>query len=327
MIGLFYGTRPEYIKLEPLVKNFKAGGIKHKLFQVMQHTSLLNGCKFDELIGIEYETTNRLNGIITSILEYDLGTELDYVLVQGDTTTAMAIALNAFNNEIPVMHLEAGLRTYDKKNPYPEESNRRIISSLASIHYCPTMRDAENLITEGFVEDDIILTGNTVLDSIRKIVPSHGTEVLITLHRRENHSTMKSWFEAIEYLSTVHTEYSFVFPMHPSPEVQKYRSIFKNVKVGDPLPFNDMKKRLAACALVITDSGGIQEECSFFKKVCLVCRKKTERPCEGSVLCFSPTHLIDEFYANHKKEITSECPFGDGNAATQIAKDIYDRVW
>ena len=119
MIGLFYGTRPEYIKLEPLVDEFKTKGVEYKLFQVMQHTSLLDGCKFDELIGITYSPINRLNGIITSILEYDLGTELDYVLVQGDTTTAMGVALNAFNNQIPVIHVEAGLRTYDKANPYP----------------------------------------------------------------------------------------------------------------------------------------------------------------------------------------------------------------
>ena len=326
MIGLFYGTRPEYIKLEPLVDEFKAKGVEYKLFQVMQHTSLLDGCKFDELIGITYSTINRLNGIITSILEYDLGTELDYVLVQGDTTTAMGVALNAFNNQIPVIHVEAGLRTYDKANPYPEETNRRILSSLASIHYCPTDMDANQLEAEGFWDDDVVVTGNTVLDTLRDITPSKGKEVLITLHRRENQENLDSWFTAIESLAKKYRKYSFVFPMHPSPAVQEHKDIFDRVTVCDPLPFKEMKERLASCALVITDSGGIQEECSFFKKLCLVCRTKTERPSKGSILCFTPTELINNFNINHELEVTAGCPFGDGYAARKITEDILSRV-
>jgi len=326
MIGLFYGTRPEYIKIAPVVEEFKENAVDYKLFQVMQHTSLLNGCNFDDLIGIEYETTNRLNGIVASILEYDLGTELDYVLVQGDTTTAMAVAMNAFNHQIPVIHLEAGLRTYDKQNPYPEEVNRQIISSLASTHYCPTVRDARNLMREGYGNDKIVITGNTVIDTLRDTTPSDGKEVLITLHRRENQNNLNSWFAAIESLARNFPEYSFVFPMHPSPAVQEHKKVFKNVKVCDPIPFHEMKERLASCALTITDSGGIQEECSFFKKVCFVCREVTERPSECGIMCPTPEKLIEEFTKNHKLEVTEDCPHGDGYAAKKITEDILERI-
>ncbi len=326
MIGLFYGTRPEYIKLEPLIKEFTSKSIKFKLFQVRQHESLLAGCASDYIVPIEDGTANRLNDILVSVLEYEFPQKLDYILVQGDTTTAMAVALNAFNKEIPVIHLEAGLRTYDKKNPFPEESNRRIISSLASIHYCPTGRDALQLEREGYHQDDILVTGNTVLDSLRDIPISKGNEVLITLHRRENQAHLRSWFVIIEAIAQKYPQLSFVFPMHPSPAVQEHKDIFKNVTVCDPLPFDEMKKRLASCALAITDSGGIQEECSFFKKLCLVCRKVTERPTEWSILCNTPSELADNFDLYYEREITTQCPFGDGYAAKRITEDLLNRV-
>jgi len=325
MIGLFYGTRPEYIKIAPLVEEFKEKAIDYTLFQVQQHSSLLEGCDYDFVIPI-FSSGNRLNSITISILLYPLPTNLDRVLVQGDTTTAMAVALNAFNNQIPVIHLEAGLRTYDKQNPYPEEVNRRIISSLASIHYCPTITDAKNLMREGYGNDKIVVTGNTVIDTLRDITPSDGKEVLITLHRRENQHNLNSWFVAIEALARNFPEYSFVFPMHPSPAVQEHKKVFKNVKVCDPIPFEEMKERLAACALTITDSGGIQEECSFFKKVCFVCREVTERPSKSGIICPTPEKLIEEFTENHKLKITEECPFGDGYAARKITQDIFERV-
>ena len=325
MIGLFYGTRPEYIKISPLIKEFKERGVEHTLFQVQQHRTLLEGCDYDFIIPVS-ESRNRLNSITISILLYPLPTNLDRVLVQGDTTTAMAVALNAFNNQIPVIHLEAGLRTYNKENPYPEEVNRRIISSLASTHYCPTVMDANHLFMEGYGSDKVVITGNTVLDTLRDITPSKGNEVLVTLHRRENQQDLVSWFGAIESLAINFPEYSFVFPMHPSPTVQEHKNIFKSVTVCDPIPFDEMKERLAACALTITDSGGIQEECSFFKKVCFVCRKVTERPSEGGILCPTPEKLIEEFTINHNLEVTEDCPFGDGYAAKKITESIFERV-
>ena len=325
MIGLFYGTRPEYIKLLPLVEEFKKSSVEFVLYQVKQHTDLIDGCDFDIVIDISQKTENRLNSIFISILQYSFES-LDYVLVQGDTSTAAAVAMNAFHQQIPVMHLEAGLRTFDKQNPYPEEVNRRIISSLASIHYCPTGRDAEHLATEGFGSDQIFITGNTVLDSLRDIEPTRGNEVLITLHRRENHDKLEEWFAAIEKLAEKYPQYSFTFPMHPSPAVQKHKDIFSKVDVCDPIPFDDMKRRLASCALVITDSGGIQEECSFFKKVCLVCRKTTERPSDFGLLCLDPEALSLNFDMYHGHEVTSKCPYGDGYAARKITKSILTSV-
>jgi UDP-N-acetylglucosamine 2-epimerase (non-hydrolysing) len=325
MIGLFYGTRPEYIKILPLILEFERNNIPNKVFQVRQHTDLLSGCLVDEFISVGDEGCGRLNSIVASLLPHNF-TNLSHVLVQGDTSTAMAIALNAFNTGVKVIHLEAGLRTYDKDNPYPEEVNRRIISSLASRHYCPTEGDKQNLVNEGIIPSDIVVTGNTVLDSLVGITPSRGNEVLVTLHRRENLENIPDWFRAIEELAMEYLEYSFIFPMHPNPKVQEHKNLLKKVQVCDPIDPYDMKERIASCALTITDSGGIQEESSFFRKVCLVCRVATERPSEFGILCPHPKVLKDAFKTYHKYKVTAECPFGDGYAAKRITEDILSHI-
>ena len=130
----------------------------------------------------------------------------------------------------------------------------------------------------------------------------------------------------IENLASSYPNYSFVFPMHPSPEVQKHKEIFKEVRVCDPFPYDEMKRRISSCAFAITDSGGIQEECSFFNKLCLVCRTVTERPSGTSVLCRNPTELFDNFKNNCMREFNIDCPFGDGYASRKITKDILGRV-
>jgi len=195
MIALFYGTRPEYIKLKPIMESLDKRLIKYKVVQVCQHTDLIKDCKYDEEIKIYNLISNRLNDIICSILSHSevfLGCK--YVLVQGDTTTALAVALSAFNNKVPVIHVEAGMRTYDKNNPYPEEVNRRIISSMASIHYCATSNEKQYLINEGFDEDSIKVTGNTVIDNLKNIKIKKTNKIILTLHRRENHDKIKECF-------------------------------------------------------------------------------------------------------------------------------------
>jgi len=323
MIGLFYGTRPEYIKLLPLLEALDDRGINYLLYQVTQHTDLIDNCAFDKTIKIGSMEGNRLNNIIMSIMPYRFE-NLDYVLVQGDTTTAAAVAISAFHQRIPVMHLEAGMRTYDKENPYPEEVNRRIISSIATIHYCPTVVEKAFLIREGFFRDDILVTGNTIIDNLRGMESFRTNKVLVTLHRRENHERMGDWFYAIESLAKENPEYKFIFPMHPNPKVQKYRNMLRAVQVCDPLVYDDMKEIIASCAAIITDSGGIQEEASYFKKPCFVCRLTTERPSQGSYLCSTPQKLRSTFSLD--KVVRIETPFGDGNAGEKIAEDIYGRI-
>ena len=327
MILLTYGTRPEYIKLVPLIEELKKENLEVKLVQIGQHTDLLND-HYDDKIDI-FNRPNRLDSILTSVLASGehLYKGVHRVIVQGDTTSAMSVALGAFHRDIPVYHIEAGLRTYDKENPYPEEINRRIISSLATTHFCPTKRDKLNLIVEGFEKDKIIVTGNTAIDNLVGIETSLGNEVIVTMHRRENHALLNQWFENIEKIAEQYPQYKFVFPSHPNPKVRACaENCFSKVKVIDALEHSEMLKRIANCRLVITDSGGIQEECSWFKKVCLVCRLETERPSQSGVLCRSPYTLKDNFKLNHNRLVKQDCPFGDGNAARKITEHLCEDI-
>lgn len=321
MILISYGTRPEFIKINPLLKEFELRGINYKTVCVAQHTSLLDQ-PFDIKIPVKEHSDNRLDSIVTSVLNQNsLFGEVSHVLVQGDTTAAMSMALAAFHRRIPIIHVEAGLRTYDPQSPYPEEANRRIISALATYHMCPTKQEKLKLVIEGVDDSSIYVTGNTSLDNLRDIEPTQNNEVIVTLHRRENLENIRDWFVAIEKLAK-ETFYDFIFSMHPNPDIQKYKEVFESVTVCDPIPFDDMKVRLAECSMVITDSGGIQEECSWFNKVCFVCRSSTERYCDSSIMCSSPEELLNEFRKLQTNKIDYDCPFGDGFAAEKIADAI-----
>jgi UDP-N-acetylglucosamine 2-epimerase (non-hydrolysing) len=329
MIGLFYGTRPEYIKLLPVARALNDKNIEYELVQIQQHTDLIRNCEYDRRIRVFTSPVGNVVCRLNDIFHAALGINLKcykYVMVQGDTSTAAAVALSAFNQGVPVMHVEAGLRTYDKNNPYPEETNRRIISALASVHYCPTDFDVSNLLIEGFKDDDIILTGNTVIDNLRGREATKGNTVIVTMHRRENQPHLREWFSQIEALACEHPDYEFIFPMHPSPQVQKHRDIFNQVQVIDPVHHETMLDMIASCHCVITDSGGMQEECSFFRKRCFVCRAVTERPCAGQALCKTPEILHKKFNSDVKIEFDRPTPFGDGYAGEKIAEDIQRRV-
>lgn len=325
MIGLFYGTRPEYIKLLPVARALNDKNIEYELVQIQQHTDLLRNCEYDLRIRVNTSPVGNVICRLNDIFHAALGMKLKcykYVVVQGDTSTAAAVALSAFNQGVPVMHVEAGLRTYDKKNPYPEETNRRIISALASVHYCPTDFDADNLLAEGFADDDIVLTGNTVIDNLVGREATKGNTIIVTMHRRENQPHLREWFSQIEALACEHPDYEFIFPMHPSPQVQKHRDIFNQVQVIDPVDHETMLDMIASCHCVITDSGGMQEECSFFRKRCFVCRAVTERPCAGQVLCKTPEILHKKFNSEFMVEFDRPTPFGDGHAGEKIAEHI-----
>lgn len=323
MILIAYGTRPEKIKIDPLIKLLPRE--KYKTLFTGQHTNLLENCQFDYKLEIE-NGDNRLDSIVRSCLNAkDIWKGITHVLVQGDTTSAFAIALSAFHRGVKIIHLEAGLRTYDNDNPFPEEANRAMISRMAYIHLCPTVSNSDNLIKEGLVKR-VYIVGNTGLDSIAHLRKNIRNEkkILVTLHRRENHDKIDKWFEVIDYLAEKYSQYEFILPIHPNPNVKKHAGILKNVKVVEPMDRDQLLNFLTSCSLVITDSGGIQEECSFFNKKALVCRIVTERPESVGITSFmvdiNTLNVIFEREINTLNSIEINCPYGDGNSSHKIIK-------
>lgn len=255
----------------------------------------------------------------------------DYVIVQGDTGSALGCSLAAHNRKLKVVHLESGLRTYDLENPFPEESYRQIISRISNINLCPTKLSLDNLISEK-VNGECFIVGNTVLDNIVNTIKdcNYGNKVLITLHRRENHDIMDMWFNEINILSELYPNLEFILPIHPNPNVQKHKDkISKKVIVVDPLDHSELIDIMKECKFVISDSGGIQEEATFFNKKTIVCRKTTERP-EGINtghlhLCENPKDLVGLVYLINKDYyINNECPYGDGKSSQKIVKILKD---
>jgi len=324
MILLTYGTRPEYIKIKPLIIEFENEKIPFKILFTGQHKDIANG-NFDFKIEMTDLSKNRLDSVIANLmtLSDNIFDGIKYVLVQGDTTSVVGLSLAALHRKIKVIHLEAGLRTYDNENPYPEENNRKIVSAIADIHFCPTNLNADNLRNER-VLGDIHVVGNTVLDNLLsyKNQCEYTNKVLVTMHRRENHENIHLWFEEINNLAIKHNDLEFILPLHPNPNVQKHKNILTNVTIVPPMNHDELLKLLVKTKLVITDSGGIQEECSFFNKKCLVCRKITERPESLGLTSFlidEPKNLNEYFDFHLKKhEINIQSPYGDGYSATKI---------
>ena len=250
---------------------------------------------------------------------------VDAVLVQGDTTSAFSIALAAFHRKIKIIHLEAGLRTNDLLNPYPEEFNRQAISRMSSINLCPTPGAYDNLVSEK-VQGSNYIVGNTVLDNIVHIEPTYTNKVVVTMHRRENHDLIPEWFKQLDEIAKNNKELEFILPIHPNPNVYKHKKLLRNVNVIDPMQYGDFVRLLSSCKFVITDSGGLQEESSFFRKKCIVCRKTTER-IEGmgtfSFLCLGTDDLpslVQWVNNNHIPDEGEGCPYGDGHSATKICQ-------
>jgi len=321
MLLITFGTRPEWIKIKPILDKIQ-GRIPYRLVCTGQHSNLLDKSINNyqiQFLSIE-NIKNRLDSIVISIIENceDIFKDIKYTMVQGDTTSAFAIALASFHRKIPVIHLEAGLRSWDINNPYPEEFNRCAISNLTSIHLCPTEENKYNIRMN---DGEKYVVGNTVLDSLVDKIPTLENFILVTLHRRENIEDIFSWFHAIEQLAQENPHLEFIFPMHPNPEIQKYRDIFGTVKVIEPLSHEECVDYLARCSMVITDSGGIQEESAFLKKHCIVCRQTTERT-EGelifSQLCPSPDRLKELFNKTKIELVDYACPYGDGTASDKI---------
>jgi len=326
MILLTYGTRPEYIKIKPLITEFELEEIPFKILFTGQHKDIANG-EYDYKLEMTELSDNRLDSVLANLMNIPsfIFDGITHVLVQGDTTSVVGLSLAALHRKIDVIHLEAGLRTYDYENPYPEENNRRIVSSIAKIHLCPTNLNADNLFKER-VLGQVHVVGNTVLDNLveyKKECEYHN-KVLVTMHRRENHENIDLWFEEINKLAIKHKDLEFILPIHPNPNVQKHKDILTHVTIVPPMNHHELLALLIKTKLVITDSGGIQEECSFFNKKCLVCRKITERPESLGLTSFlidEPKNLIKNFehhLLNYKVNVVS--PYGDGYSAEKISK-------
>ncbi len=346
-----FGTRPEAVKMCPLILELK----KRECFEVKvcltgQHCELLDSVT--ELFGIKADynlsvmskgqalsdmTTKIIDGI-TPIFQNE---KPDLVLVHGDTSSAFAASLAAFYMKIPVGHVEAGLRTYDISSPYPEEFNRRAISMTSSFDFAPTEAARENLIKEGKAPDRIFVTGNTVVDALNFTAREVQTDeklVLLTAHRRESIGEgMRKIFSAVRSMARKYPDFKIVYPVHPNPAVRKIAEEIlggeENIELCEPLGLKEFHSLLARSYLVMTDSGGVQEEASALGKPCLVLRDKTERIEWGSLILVGTNEkeilsaferLVDdkEFYDSIKK---APNPFGDGKASERIA-DILERI-
>jgi len=326
MILLTYGTRPEYIKIKPLINEMKNQGISFKIFFTGQHKDIAIG-DYDFQIEMKNHSQNRLDSIIINLMNLDdkIFEGITHVLVQGDTTSVVGLSIASLNRKIKVIHLEAGLRTFDTDNPYPEENNRKIVSTIAKIHLCPTELNRSNLINEN-TQGDIFVVGNTVLDNLIEFKDKceYKNKVLITMHRRENHETIDRWFEEINKLAISNPYLEFILPIHPNPNVQKHKNILTHVKIVEPLSHEDLLDILVKTKLVITDSGGLQEECSFFNKKCLVCRKVTERPESIGTTSFIvdlPEQLSNMFnYHINEFKVDTQSPYGDGKSSIKICE-------
>lgn len=344
MLAICFGTRPEYLKILPIVQFLRTKNIEFQLIYIQQHTDLFSETIFyDRTVYIDdHYSDNRLNNIVCSILERSEMTleGIDWVMVQGDTTSAFGMALAAFQRGIRVIHVEAGLRTHDKKNPYPEETNRQLISRIADLHFAPTWENEKNLFSEGINHENIKRTGNTLFDFVKYPSITFTNHVLITMHRAEkSKEEISQWIDEYINLANKLEWLKFTWVLHPRIYDQVYDKYYsnenkpKNLELILPIEHKELLKLMAKSKFIITDSGGIQEECSFLKKKCIVTRKVTERPEtleDTSFLCPEPKSLCDLAKVIDDNPFVRDdykCPytFGQGVATTLIYDELKRR--
>lgn len=362
-VMLVFGTRPEAIKMCPLVLELKSReNIKTLVCVTGQHRQMLDqvlnafGVVPDYDLSIMKDrqtlfdvTTNILNSI-KQVLETE---KPDVVLVHGDTSTTFVTALACFYLQIPVGHVEAGLRTYNIYSPYPEEFNRQAVGILSAYNFAPTEQSKQNLLCEGKRPETIYVTGNTAIDALKTTVRADYTHpelqwaqdsrlILITAHRRENlGEPMENMFRAIRRVMDEHPDVKAIYPIHMNPAVRqtadKYLSGEPRIRIIEPLEVLDFHNFLSRAYLVLTDSGGIQEEAPSLGKPVLVMRDTTERP-EG--IAAGTLKLVgtneQTIYENFKLLLENEeeysrmsmasNPYGDGFASKRIADILEEKT-
>ncbi|GGA82391.1 UDP-N-acetylglucosamine 2-epimerase [Nitratireductor aestuarii] len=352
------GTRPEAIKMAPVILALRSqpwadvsvlatGQHRQMLDQVLKFFGIVANHDLDVMQpnqGLN-ELTARLLVGAGQILEKD---RPDVVLVQGDTTTVMAVAMASFYKQIPVGHVEAGLRTGDIFNPFPEEANRVIAGRLAHWHFAPTDRAKANLLKESIAPEKIEVTGNTVIDALLTIadqelemgvdLPPHERLILVTAHRRENFGQpLREVCRSIRYLAKNNPHVCFLYPVHPNPNVkdvaEKILAGLGNVVLCKPLDYAPFVAAMKKACIIISDSGGVQEEAPALGKPVLVLRRETERPeavANGTVklvgtdfetIVAEAQLLLDNPAAYHAMA-RGVSPYGDGNASLRIVERL-----
>lgn len=357
-----FGTRPEAIKMAPLVKELKSREeIECIVCVTAQHRQMLDQVLNTFKITPDYDldimkqgqtlsdiTGRALKGLEQVILEV----KPDIVLVHGDTTTTFAGALAAYYCQVDVGHVEAGLRTWNKYSPFPEEMNRQMVGVIADMHFAPTENSKKSLLNEGKKEENIFVTGNTAIDALSTTVDSNYTNdifdwigqdrmILITAHRRENlGEPMRGMFKAIKRIVDEFSDVKAVYPVHLNPKVREVANeVLANddkIRLIDPLEVVDFHNFLAKSYLILTDSGGIQEEAPSLGKPVLVLRDTTERPegidagtlklagtDEETIYRLTKELLQDEKEYNRMSKASN--PYGDGKASKRIVDAIINR--
>lgn len=361
------GTRPEAIKMAPLIKKIaQLQDIKNVVVSTGQHREMLDNVLqlFEIKTDYDLDIMKRASGLVqlTSCILEEVSKILivekpDLVLVHGDTTTAFASALAAFYQKIKIGHVEAGLRSRDIFSPWPEELNRKFISTVASLNFCPTEYSSRNLILEGVMESDIFVTGNTVIDALfltQKKINKNNTQkkykslygldadknsILVTAHRRENHGDgIKNICVALKRLA-LEKKVQVIFPLHLSPAVrgpiERELLDVENVFLIKPLDYPDFVEMMDYVDLILTDSGGVQEEAPSIGKPVLVLRKNTERPeaieagsvklvgTDADVICRSVLEVLD---SSNRLDTSANInnPYGNGTASDQIVSIIME---
>jgi len=365
-----FGTRPEAIKLAPVIQLLEKDSRFESLMVVTgQHREMLDqvlslfNLHPDEDLNLmtDDQPLAQLTASIFSNLDPLLEKyHPDWVIVQGDTTTAMAAALAAYYRRIKVTHIEAGLRTGDKWQPFPEEVNRRVISTIADLHFAPTDLAWRNLVNEGISKDDVKVTGNTIIDALNQVIQlpipreierllrekdilsGKKDLVMVTAHRRENFGEpIRNICAAIKSLAAkFRDEIEIIYPVHLNPNIQKpvneLLSGIANVSLLPPLEYLPLVHLFKNARLILTDSGGIQEEATGLNKPCLVLREVTERPegVEAGVLKLVGTDsarivkeasLLLTDKAAYEKIAHIANPYGDGKAAARIVQILFER--
>lgn len=358
-----FGTRPEAIKMAPIILEMQKQSENFTPITVLtgQHKEMLDQVMDIFNIKADYnlhvmKAKQTLSSITTTVIskldDIIQKAQPDIILVHGDTTTTFAAAVSAFYHQIPLGHVEAGLRTWDKYSPYPEEMNRQMTDILSDVYFAPTKLSRENLLKQNLNDERIYITGNTAIDALNQTVDKNYHHsvldniaddhkiILLTMHRRENQGErMKRTFEAIRDEVLRRKDIEVVYPVHLSPAVQSAaHEIFdgiKRVHLIDPLDVVDFHNMAARSYFIMTDSGGVQEEAPSLGKPVLVLRDETERP-EGvtagtlKLVGTDPKvikHAMDELFDNdseYQRMATAKNPYGDGTASKQILKAIED---
>ena len=354
-----FGTRPEAIKMAPLVKKMESNSnIVSKVLVTGQHRQMLDSVLEIFNIKPEFDLNIMKHGQtiqdITSKVMYGVSDIIrnnfrpDLLLVHGDTSTSFSSALGAFYEKIPVGHVEAGLRTGNIYSPYPEEMNRKLIGSLSTYHFAPTINNKNNLLKENISEKNIIVTGNTVIDALHSVINTNydfskddnlkkvdfnKKIILLTCHRRENWGKpMENIFDAINKVASENSDIQIIYPVHMNPQIVKLaneRLTQANIVLIEPLEYMEFANLINKSYLILTDSGGLQEEAPSLGKPVLVLRTETERP---EAVDAGTIKVIGVEYENVYKEIThilndkkeydkmsnAVNPYGDGKACDRI---------